>query len=241
MPKSNPQKTPKNQTRYGGKRDLPSMATPRKPEPENKMGFMGLVFIVGILGGLAWLLMLIFGWGPYDTPALDITPRNTQVGVVFPTKLPLKTETLLPSMTATATFVPTSTRTPTPELMPFILIGEQESMSSALVRPDLDCGWLVIAGQVWDLQDAPVTGLTLHLFGELGGFSVDRYVLSGSAKAYGESGYEFALENVLVNSQGTLFIQLVDTNGLPLSHAYSIQTFNDCQKNLLMINFKQVR
>jgi len=33
----------------------------------------------------------------------------------------------------------------------------------------------------------------------------------------------------------------VDTNGLPLSHAYGLQTYEDCQKNMLIIKFQQVR
>lgn len=108
-------------------------------------------------------------------------------------------------------------------------------------QQQLDCDWLVIAGQVWDLGDTPLTGLTLHLYGELGGYTIERFVLSGSALAYGESGYQFELENLVIDSQDSLFIQLVDTNGIPLSHPYAIQTYDDCNKNLILINFKQVR
>jgi hypothetical protein len=114
-------------------------------------------------------------------------------------------------------------------------------MSSNLIRPSLGCEWLIIAGQVWDLQDAPLKGLTLHLYGELAGYTIDRYSLTGSAPDYGESGYEFLLENLVVNSQEALFIQLVDSNGIPFSHPYALETFNDCQKNLILVNFKQVR
>ncbi len=114
-------------------------------------------------------------------------------------------------------------------------------MSSALIRPSLGCDWLVIAGQVWNLQDAPVKGLSLHLFGELDGYAIDRLSLTGSAPDYGQSGYEFQLENLTVDSQDTLFIQLFDANGNAISHPYGLETFNDCQKNLILVNFKQVR
>jgi hypothetical protein len=44
-----------------------------------------------------------------------------------------------------------------------------------------------------------------------------------------------------VGSEETLYIQLVDENNAPLSHPYLVQTYEDCQKNLILVNFKQVR
>jgi hypothetical protein len=83
--------------------------------------------------------------------------------------------------------------------------------------------------------------MTLHLYGELGGYTIERFASTGSAPDYGESGYEFALENLAIDSQDALFIQLIDADGLPYSHPYSLETFSDCQKNLILVNFKQVR
>jgi hypothetical protein len=123
-----------------------------------------------------------------------------------------------------------------------VLIGEPEWMNNALIRPGLSCDYLIIAGQVWDLQDIPVTdSATVHLYGTLGGFTIDRFALPGSALVYGESGYEFVLEGLVVDSVNSLEIRLEDTNGLPLSAAYGLQTYEDCQKNLILVNFKQVR
>lgn len=221
------------------------MATPRRPQPPQKSGFLASVFVIAIMGGLIWLVMLIFGIGPYASDEAKPTADPTSIAI-----LPPNTEiTLVPTITqtfaATATFIPTHTPTftasPTPELFPFILIGEPETMSSDLLRPSLGCGWLVIAGQVWDLQDAAVKGFALHLFGELEGFLIDQFSVTGSAPVYGESGYEFLLQNLVVNSQNSLFIQLVDENGVPYSLPYALETFNDCQKNLILVNFKQVR
>jgi hypothetical protein len=221
------------------------MATPRRPQPPKKSGFFGIVFLIGIMGGIVWLAMLIFGWGPYTSEVNNPTPSLTAISIftsgstVTPSQTITQATTV--TQTVTPTFTPTQTPSPTLELMPFILIGEPEYMSSALLRPSLGCEWLIVAGQVWDLQDAPVLGLSLHLYGELGEYAIDRYALTGSATTYGESGYEFTLENVLIDSQDSLFIQLVDSNGIPFSHPYALETFNDCQKNLLLVNFKQVR
>lgn len=245
MRSQSPYRDSKSQARSKSQRSLETMATPRRPQPPKKSGFLGVVFLFGIMGGVVWLAMLVFGWGPYASEVISPTPSLTAISIFSSgsTVTPSQTNTQTTAVTQTLapTFTPTLTPSPTMELMPFILIGEAEYLSSALIRPSLGCEWLVIAGQVWDLQDAPVRELSLHLFGELDGFEIDRFALTGSASNYGESGYEFTLENVLVDSQDSLFVQLVDSNGIPFSHPYELQTFNDCQKNLVLVNFKQVR
>ncbi len=134
------------------------------------------------------------------------------------------------------------TRTPTPEIFPFVLDGAPEPVASDLIRPQLGCDYLIIAGQVWDLHGDPVTNSArLHLYGELGGFEIDEYSNPGSALVYGQSGYEFILKGLVVNSERTLTLQLEDTEGNPLSSPYTIQTYQDCQKNLILVNFKKVR
>ena len=221
------------------------MATPRRPQPPKKSGFLAFVFVFGIMGGLVWLGMLVFGLGPYAIDAPNSTLTPTSILIVPPeidiTFTPSITQTSTTTPTSAPTLTPTFTPSPTVELLPFILSGDPETISSDYFRPSLGCDWLVIAGQVWDLQDAPVKGLTLHLYGELEGFTIDRFSLSGSTPDYGESGYEFLLEKLVVDSQDALFIQLVDANGIPFSHPYAIDTFNDCQQNLILVNFKQVR
>ncbi len=206
--------------------------------------------MLAILAGVVWLAMVIFGWGPYQrdpvqmaaVPSATVTEMivGPQTSTMTPT--PIQTE-IGAQETAVLAPAPTYTPSSTPEVLPFVLDGEPEPIPSAMIRPKLGCEWLVIAGQVWDLQGDPIVGLTLHLFGELNGYTIDTYVLTGTdeAIAYGESGYEFALEGMLSTSDGDLQIQLVDTNGIPLSLAYSLQTFDDCQRNLILVNFKQVR
>lgn len=243
MHREQPPRDLKNHARLRSQKTLPSMATPRRPQPPKKSGFLAVLFVFGIFGGLVWLMMLIFGWGPYTTD--EMKPSPTSISLIglgnTPTLSPTERLTATSTITITPSLTPSVTPSPTLELLPFVLIGEPETMSSALLRPSLGCEWLIIAGQVWDLQDAPVLGLTLHLYGELDGFAIDQYALTGSATDYGESGYEFTLENLVVASQDALFIQLVDTNGIPFSHPYALETFNDCQKNLILVNFKQVR
>ena len=57
--------------------NIPSMATPRKPEPPNRVGFLGAIIMLGVLGGLVWLAMLVLGIGPYHVEAPTMTPSAT--------------------------------------------------------------------------------------------------------------------------------------------------------------------
>lgn len=245
---------PKNVDRYGQERQISSMATPRRPEPPKKGGFLGVVFTLGIFGGLVWLVMLIFNIGPYATvtPVQTRTPQDQPFLVtetlaasenLFTTATTAGLTVTNPTATLIPSVSPTSTQTPTQEVLPYVLDGEPEPVPSSMIRPQLGCEWLVIAGQVWDLQGDPMIGLKLHLYGELNGLAIDQYALTGAeeAAAYGKSGYEFALEGLLVDSEATLFIQLVDADDVPLSLPYAVHTYEDCSRNLILVNFKQVR
>jgi hypothetical protein len=46
---------------------------------------------------------------------------------------------------------------------------------------------------------------------------------------------------VPVASNDTLYLQLLDQAGLPLSDNVYIDTFNDCKKNLVLVRFKKNR
>jgi len=248
MSSRQPPHYPQSQAKRREPKTVPSMATPRGAYPPKKPGFLAWLFVIAILGGLIWLFMLIFALGPYADEKPP-TPHPTSIAILPPSSMMTQVPTITATGAAPAALTPTHTLaytptispSPTPELFPFILIGEPEMMSSDLLRPSLGCDWLVVAGQVWDLKDRAVKGLELNLTGELKGYWIDEYSVTGSAPVYGVSGYEFLLENFVVNSQDALFIQLVDADGAPYSLAYPLQTFQDCQKNLILVNFKQVR
>ena len=242
MGKTPPSRKPAPTNRYSVQKSVPNMATPRQPQQRKKGGGVGgFIFMMVILAGAVWLMMLIFGWGPYNTGEEKLTPTASETVAVSMNSTATQTPNPGSTSTVAATPTTTATMTPTREVFPYQLSGDPEAFSSDLLRPGLGCDWLVIAGQVWDLTGEEVPGMTLHLYGEIGGYSIDQTTVSGRAKVYGDSGYEFALENVVVDSDGTLYIQLLDTDGSALSMPYAIETFADCQKNLILHNFKRVR
>jgi len=99
-----------------------------------------------------------------------------------------------------------------------------------------------VAGQVFDLSGAPISGQQVRIGGFLGGKAVDMLTLSGLTSAYGTAGfYEFALGEELIASNGSLWVQLLDQAGLAMSEKIFFDTFDSCDKNLIFVNFKQVR
>jgi hypothetical protein len=99
-----------------------------------------------------------------------------------------------------------------------------------------------VAGQATSLNGEAVKGLFVHLVGSLpDGTSVDNLAMTGLAPQYGPGGFEITISNQLIASTGTLWIQLLDQDNLPLSNRVFFDTYADCIKNLVIIYFDQVR
>ncbi len=163
------------------------------------------------------------------------TPTETATGTAKPTITQTPTITLTPSKTAT--FTPTGpTPTPSRTLAPFnyLMQGGRPTYSVNWANT-AQCAWLGIAGQAYDLGGRPVLGLYVHLEG--GGLNVD--APTGSKTAYGPGGYELYLNNQVVNTTDIYKVQLRDSGGKALSDWYTIPTFADCAKNLIIVNFEQ--
>jgi hypothetical protein len=170
---------------------------------------------------------------PTWTPTFTLSPTNTATS-----KPPT------PTLTVTQPIFPTSTTTSTPADrpdMPFAVLGTPESFASTVFHPSSDCKWMGVGGKTVDMQDAPIVGITVELGGYLGSTYINLLSLTGTALQYGTAGYEFTLSNQPIASIKTLWIQLLDQAGLPLSNRVYFDTYNDCQKNLELITFKQVR
>ncbi len=191
-------------------------------------------------------------------------PPTLAAAVVIPTMTPSPepTATLDPgqatsTLTATPTPVtPTATRTPSPtftetatpgpsptptidSIYPFILRGEIKTIAGSTF-PEHDTCKLWVAGQAFDLQNAPMVGITLMLGGTLERKSLYQLSLTGTALQYGPAGYEFTVADKPVNSKQAVWVQLFDQAMIPLSSRVYFDTVNDCDQNLILINFRQV-
>ena len=123
-----------------------------------------------------------------------------------------------------------------PPLYPF----EVQQTGVLAVQGFFGCEWTAVAGQVFDATGDPVPNLIVHLEGFWNGGPVSAEALSGSATQYGPAGYEFILGNRPLNSTQALWIHLLDGTRKQISGRVYFNTYNDCTKNLILINFVMV-
>lgn len=219
------------------------------------------VFVLLLLGLVIIFFLVIFSnpsstLNPFPIPTLPaklVLPTATATKpVIFPAtwtvtpggiegiststpELPRQGITIIPQQTATQEATVAGG-------YPFVLQGDPTGMKSTLFKPNSDCSWLGVAGNVYDLQGRPVQGIIVQLGGSYNYQKLDvKFTLTGLARAYGESGYEFTIADVIVATNHSLWVQLVDQAAIPLSEKVYFDTYADCSRNVILINFKQVR
>jgi hypothetical protein len=231
----------------------------------NVLTVLVLLMVVCLVGGFLLILMnpssQLNLFPPPTLPATISFPTATATSQYVlpatwtpaPTLEPTLTDTPAPSSTPAPTETPFSlfTLTPTtvsgtdeaPAEFPFIVgPGTPVGTSSLAFHPEAGCDWMGVAGQVFDLSGAPVSGQQVRVGGTLLGAPIDMLSLTGLTTAYGNNGfYEFTLGEKPVISTGTLWVQLIDQSGLPMSDKIYFDTYDACDKNLIFVNFKQVR
>lgn len=182
---------------------------------------------------------------PTSTPTLRSLPPTWTPTEPQPENTPEPTATIeVPLVTVTAMEGEVeATPEPTTETgyYAFELKSEIVALNGKIFHPDWDCNWLGAAGQVEDLQGSPAKGIRVAVGGFLNGRQIDMNSLTGTALQYGPSGYEFKLADKPVASKGKLWVQLLDQAGLALSEKVYFDTFDACDQNLILINFRQVR
>lgn len=172
-----------------------------------------------------------------STPTLALTlgPVNTvtEPPPGLPTATPTLTETPTPSPTPqfTATPVPTSTNTPSP----FDYVLRNGSLTyTANFANTAGCSWAGIAGAVYDVDGRHVAGLRVHVYGA----GIDERITTGSFTDYGDSGWERSVD--AKPNTNVYFVQLESPTGDLLSDVITVQMVDNCNQNLVLVNFDQV-
>jgi hypothetical protein len=227
-----------------------------------------VLLLLGV-AGMAGAFFLIYinpylSINPFPPPTLPSTAFVPSPTVTNPLNLPPTwTATNIPPPTATDTLQPTIEATMPASSTPFSLVTPTITLTETrppagypyniqtgspyaianLYYPDKGCDWMGVGGQVVDMSGAPVTGLIIRLGGTLPGVQLSQPMLSltGVSLNYGQSGYEFTLADRPIASRNSLWLQLLDQAGIPLSDKFYFNTFDTCDKNLIIVNFKQVR
>lgn len=178
---------------------------------------------------------------PTKTPLPTATP--TQTITPEPTETPIPTETLSRAqmLTEEAMVTPSATNGPAGPYSYEVQSGNPVAIKSSIMRPESDCKWMGVAGQVIGLDDAPVLGLRVQLYGSLHGRVKAITSLSGTVNRYGPAGYEITINDFPTETYHTLWLQLYNQAGGALSDKVYIDTTASCDENLIIVNFKQVK
>lgn len=120
--------------------------------------------------------------------------------------------------------------------------AEFSYVASTSIHAETGCTWMGVGGKVLDIDGNPLQFQTVQLGGTLNNESVDRTAFSGNVPGYdGKSGFEFVLGNHPIASIQKLWIQLIDNTGKSLTEKIFFDTYDDCQKNLVMVVFTKTR
>ncbi len=185
-------------------------------------------------------------------PTATVTPLKMQpTWTASPTLALTPSDTPRPTFTAIYTDTPFSlippTKTPKPTNTPKITFAFSvtvKAIASTIYLPESGCSYFAVAGEAVDLNNAPYLKGIVKVGGTLGGQTIDpdkHTTVTGVATQFGPAGFEIPLEVAPVNSQNTLWIQLFDTAGVPLSEKKFFNTYSSCEKNLIQVRFKATK
>lgn len=234
----------------------------------NVLSFLGLFGIIGMIVVILTIFnnpaSLMNPFPPPTVPAPIIMPTST----ITPMSLPatwtptVSEETLFVESTSTST--PTAIlATLLPEDALILETVEIESTASAkgyyrydlkskpaaiqasILKPELanaggECSWMGVAGQVMDVQGSPETGVQVQLGNQVNGQTTSVTTLSGTATQYGPAGYEFTISDIPYGSVQNFYVRLLDQQGLALSERIYFDTYEDCDRNLIIITFQEL-
>lgn len=217
------------------------------------------ILIVGSLV-VALLFIVIFlnpqsGVNPYPPttlppPIVTFTPSPTPKQVLPPTWTPGPSPTTAPTEPVPAATETQAPPTITQEVTGTISTNEDGEVSFVVeenfpsytentVPEEAGCDWLGVAGQVRDENGEPVDKILVEAGGFLGDEEISFLTLTGMEETYGEGGYEIKLSDQPVDSEGSVWIQLLNHTSKPFSEKIYFSTYNDCERNLILINFIQ--
>jgi hypothetical protein len=169
------------------------------------------------------------------SPTFVLTPSDTP----RPTFTPFSTDTPFSLVPPTRTPKPTKT-----ERITFAFSVTVKPIASTIYLPDSGCSYFGVAGEAVDLNNAPYLKGIVKVGGTLGGQTIDpdkHTTVTGVATQFGPAGFEIPLEVAPVDSKNTLWIQLFDTAGVPLSEKKYFSTYSSCEKNLIQVRFKATK
>jgi hypothetical protein len=174
------------------------------------------------------------------TPTATFTPA-VPLGATW---TPTPTFTVAPTDTVVPTDTPTPVLTATPVPLPPFAVQPGNPVRIPNVANEDGCNWMGVGGSVFNLKSESIVNLSVHLEGTLDGELISLDTVTGSVTTLSASGYVFNLATQPIASENTIWVQLNDGAGNPLSEQVFITTVDICDEkngNFVMVNFRQVR
>jgi hypothetical protein len=214
-----------------------------------KIMYHRLVFIPVLLIISAFACARLPGGQPVNTLTPEL-PADTQESTFpqsistpdfdFPTfTVPVPTASI-PTATSTPTLIPENNTSETgngEENISYKLQPGSPLAMENIFHQERGCNWMGIGGQVFGESGQPIGMLVVEIGGQLDGEKKEALTLTGSASQWGPGGFEFDLAEKPILSSGSLWVQVLDLEGNPLSERVYIDTFDDCERATVMVNF----
>ena len=216
--------------------------------------FGTLVFLVSTI---LLLVFFVFTFLYPDNPFNPFPPveNNSPVSQAATEILPSHTPILFPTSTATITpNFPTSTATQLPpptEAVITILAPTLPPLGSLhftaqtgtpvyTAHPN-GCDGIYLAGNVIDSEGNPLAGLLVIAAGSLGDAALEAEPsLSGLHPEFSPSGWQIKISDTLLDSSEKVYVALYSLDSAdPVSDLVYVNTYNDCDRNMIMVNFVQ--
>ena len=166
-----------------------------------------------------------------EVPEATLAPTDAEI-------TPLPTPTDFVSIPPTPTDIP-----PISDYSFVVQEGSPVALTSEIFRPEYECNVSILAGQVFK-DGAPLTQQNIVLYGPAEGSSGIQTAITGRedlTQIYGPAAFEFILDDQLIATQGLFSVQLVDQNNNALSQRIYFDTYDNCDENVVMINFVNIK
>jgi hypothetical protein len=210
--------------------------------------FLFISCLIGLLLASCSLIQPFVGGNSTSTPTQITTETTTHTP--SPTTISTSTSSPTASVTRAVATAPVIHLTPTPLVEDTTSTGQISLATPEYVlqtgspkwlpnifHPELGCNFLGISGQVFGPNGIPVKLIVVESGGTLDNREIVGLSLTGNVQEFGPGGYEIIFSDHVINSSNSVWVQLKDLAGQPLSEKIYFDTFADCQKNLTLINF----
>ncbi len=176
---------------------------------------------------------------PSDTPTNSATPSQTPL----PSKTPVPSKTPFPSRTPKGFIASKTPEGGAPVVSPTSSFPFALAAGFPLAGPNPDttvgCAYQAISGQVLDMSSAPLkTKIRISVAGPKG-IGVQTTPSPLNDTLYSPGSWVFPVDNKI--SSASFTVQILDGKNKPLSDKVKITFANDCQQNVIFVNFTQLR